>query len=152
MAETRARKRAPRKTTGGAKPRTVSDDHKAAMAEGRAQGHAIRRYLTALKAARGPKTRGRKRTPESIQQRIDRINAALAEVDLDPLAEVQYLQERRDLTTELTAMTAPVDDPEQYAEAAVKALKPYSERKGITYASWRELGVPAVVLKKAGIR
>ena len=27
----------------------------------------------------------------------------------------------------------------------------YAERKGISYAAWRELGVPADVLKKANI-
>ena len=27
----------------------------------------------------------------------------------------------------------------------------YAQRKGISYAAWRELGVPADVLKKAGI-
>jgi hypothetical protein len=33
----------------------------------------------------------------------------------------------------------------------VSAAKPYSERKSISYAAWRELGVDAAVLKKAGI-
>ena len=33
----------------------------------------------------------------------------------------------------------------------VRDAKAYSDSKGITYASWREVGVPADVLKKAGI-
>jgi hypothetical protein len=33
----------------------------------------------------------------------------------------------------------------------VGAAKAYSERRGISYAAWRELGVEAAVLKKAGI-
>ena len=33
----------------------------------------------------------------------------------------------------------------------MKAAKNYCERKGITYSTWREVGVPAEVLKKAGI-
>ena len=33
----------------------------------------------------------------------------------------------------------------------VKTAAKYAERKGISYAAWRELGVPADVLKKAGI-
>jgi hypothetical protein len=33
----------------------------------------------------------------------------------------------------------------------VRAAKGYSERKGITYGAWREFGVPAEVLRKAGI-
>ncbi|GIU89638.1 MAG: hypothetical protein KatS3mg010_0737 [Acidimicrobiia bacterium] len=33
----------------------------------------------------------------------------------------------------------------------VKVAKGYSARKGISYGAWREFGVPAEVLKKAGI-
>jgi hypothetical protein len=33
----------------------------------------------------------------------------------------------------------------------VKSAKGYSDRKGITYGTWREFGVPAEVLRKAGI-
>ena len=33
----------------------------------------------------------------------------------------------------------------------VAAAKGYSERKGISYTAWRELGVPPEVLKRAGI-
>ena len=31
------------------------------------------------------------------------------------------------------------------------AAKAYGERKGITFAAWREFGVPTAVLKQAGI-
>ncbi len=37
-------------------------------------------------------------------------------------------------------------------EGFVKAAKNYSERKGITYAAWREAGIDASVLRRAGIR
>jgi hypothetical protein len=43
----------------------MSDEHKAALAEGRNQGRAVRRYLEALDAHK-PR-RGRKRTTESMQ-------------------------------------------------------------------------------------
>ena len=33
----------------------------------------------------------------------------------------------------------------------VKAARGYSERRGISYAAWREAGVSASVLKQAGI-
>ena len=46
--------------------RTMSDDHKAALAEGRAQGRAVSRYLEAL-AANKPK-RGRKRTGSRVER------------------------------------------------------------------------------------
>ena len=58
----------------------MSDEHKAALAEGRNQGRSVRRYLEALDAHR-PK-RGRKRTPESVQKRLVRIEADLAAASL----------------------------------------------------------------------
>jgi hypothetical protein len=36
--------------------------------------------------------------------------------------------------------------------AFVAAAKPYSDRKGINYTTWREVGVPADVLARAGLR
>jgi hypothetical protein len=35
--------------------------------------------------------------------------------------------------------------------AFIKVAKSYSERQKISYASWRDVGVEAAVLKKAGI-
>lgn len=129
------------------KPRTpMSDEHKAALAEGRNQGRAVRRYLEALEAHK-PK-RGRKRTTESIQRRLDRIDAELAQAD--PLRRLQLIQERLDLTAELETTHAKVDLTgleQDFADAA----SAYSRRKGISYAAWRELGVDAAVLKRAGI-
>jgi hypothetical protein len=49
----------------------MSDTHKAALAEGREQGRAVRRYLEAL-AAHQPK-RGRKRDLSNVQARLDAI-------------------------------------------------------------------------------
>lgn len=124
----------------------MSDEHKAALAEGRNQGRAVRRYLEALEAHK-PK-RGRKRTPDSIQKRLERIDAELAAAD--PLKRVQLIQERLDLTSELEAGGAAVDLTE-LEQGFVDAAAAYSERKGISYAAWRELGVEASVLKRAGI-
>ncbi|MGH9084364.1 MAG: hypothetical protein ACRDYW_02830 [Acidimicrobiales bacterium] len=126
--------------------RPMSDEHKAALAEGRNQGRSVRRYLEALEAHK-PK-RGRKRTPESIQKRLDRIDTELAKADA--LKRLQLIQERLDLKSELDAAGTKVDLGGLEREF-VDAAKAYSERKGISYAAWRELGVEAAVLKKAGI-
>src|SRR3954462_15638416 len=48
----------------------LSDDHKAALAEGRSQGRAVRRYLEALEAHK-PR-RGRKRTSDSMRKRLEK--------------------------------------------------------------------------------
>jgi hypothetical protein len=38
-----------------------------------------------------------------------------------------------------------------YERAFVANAKPYGERRGISYQAWRQLGVPASVLRQAGI-
>ncbi|MFP5256702.1 MAG: hypothetical protein ACLGI8_12745 [Acidimicrobiia bacterium] len=124
----------------------MSDEHKAALAEGRNQGRAVRRYLEALEAHK-PK-RGRKRTPESIKKRLARIETELEQADA--LKRLQLIQERLDLAEELAATEAKVDLTE-LEEGFVAAAAAYSSRKGISYAAWRELGVDAAVLKRAGI-
>ena len=124
----------------------MSNEHKAALAEGRAQGRAIRNYLEALEANK-PK-RGRKRTPESIARRLEAIEAELGSAS--PTKRLDLVQELIDLGSELTAME---DKPDMTAlEVEFKAhAKGYSDRKGISYAAWRELGVDAALLKDAGI-
>lgn len=125
---------------------TMSDEHKAALAEGRTQGRAVRNYLEALEAHK-PK-RGRKRTPESITKRLSRIDDELASADA--IRRLELIQERLDLKNELDSFNQVVDLTELEA-AFIKAAKPYAERKGISYAAFREVGVPAATLKAAGI-
>jgi len=124
----------------------MTDAHKAALAEGRAQGRAVRAYLEALEAHK-PK-RGRKRTPDSIKKRLDRIDVELETAD--PMKRLHLVQERIDLERELAASDDGVDLTE-LERGFVESARSYSERKGISYAAWRELGVPAATLKAAGI-
>jgi hypothetical protein len=56
-----------------------------------------------------------------------------------------------DLLSEAAAKEAQVDLV-ALEEDFVKAAKNYSERKGISYAAWREAGIDAGVLKAAGLR
>jgi uncharacterized protein YicC (UPF0701 family) len=124
----------------------MSDQHKAALAEGRSQGRAVRNYLEALEATK-PK-RGRKRTPDSIKKRLEAIDAAMA--DADKLTELKLRQERVNLEREIEAGSVAVDltSLEQDFVAVANA---YGNRQGITYQVWRDTGVSAAVLKKAGI-
>jgi hypothetical protein len=129
------------------KTRSMSDEHKAALAEGRSQGRAVRVYLEAL-AANKPK-RGRKRTPDSIKKRLGTIEVELA--DADPLRRLQLTQEQLDLQAELDVSDTTVDLSALEAEF-VAAAGPYAERKGITYAAFRSVGVSPAVLRRAGVR
>lgn len=125
----------------------MTDDHKAALEKGRAEGRVVRDYLEALRSSK-PK-RGRKRTPESIKSRLDKIDAELDEASA--IEELQLIQERRDLTEELAALQSKVDISD-LEDAFVKVAKSYGERKGISYASWRDVGVSPAVLTRADIK
>ena len=125
----------------------MSNEHKQALALGREQGRAVRRYLEALDAHR-PK-RGRKRTPESINRRLGDIEAKLETAD--PLTRLQLVQERMNLEEELATKSEAVDIG-ALEDEFVAAAREYGERKGISYSAWREAGVDAVVLKRAEIR
>lgn len=124
----------------------MSAEHKAALAEGRQQSRAVRDYLEALETVK-PK-RGRRRTTDSIKKRLDAIARAL--VEAAPLNRLHLVQERMDLTAELENMDNAIDLTAVEADF-VGAAAGYAERKGISYAAWREIGVPADVLKRAGI-
>ena len=124
----------------------MSDEHKAALAKGREEGKIVREYLEGLRATK-PK-RGRKRTPDTVNKRLAAIEVELA--DASPIDELRLVQERRDLQAELERMSDTVD-MEALEEAFVKVAKSYSDSKKISYASWREVGVDAKVLKAAGI-
>ena len=124
----------------------MSNEHKAALAEGRDQGRAVRRYLEALEANK-PR-RGRKRSPDSMKKRLAAVEAEIAAAD--PLKRLHLIQERLDLQSALEASESNVDLA-QLEKDFIKSAAPYSERKSISYSAWRELGVPTDVLDKAGI-
>lgn len=124
----------------------MSDTHKAALAEGRKQGRAVRAYLEALESNK-PK-RGRKRTPDSIQKRLEKIEADLA--GSDPLKRLQMTQEKIDLQAELERMDTGIDMAELEGDF-IQVAAGYAERKGISYGAFRQLGVSAAILKQAGI-
>ncbi len=124
--------------------------HKAALAEGRANARAVRRYLELLEANK-PK-RGRKRTPDSIRKQLAAIEDQLP--DAGVLARLQLIQQRTDLTDELAGLEAGGTSAEDLASAEadfVSSAAAYASAKGISRASFRTMGVPASVLKAAGI-
>ncbi len=125
---------------------TMTPQHKAALARGRAEGLAIRRYLEALESSR-PR-RGRRRTPASIAKRLEAIEAEL--LTADPLTKLHLMQQKKDLNDELTRLSEG-GDLEELEKQFVKVAKAYGERKGISYATWRAAGVPPSVLQKAGV-
>jgi hypothetical protein len=124
----------------------MTDAHKAALAAGRSESRAVKSYLEALEATK-PK-RGRKRTPDSIKKRLASIDAEYPEADA--LGKLNLAQERMNLEDELGSMDKKIDIA-ALESAFVKSALSYSQRRGISYAAWREVGVQPTVLKKAGI-
>lgn len=123
----------------------MTDEHKAALAEGRAQARAIKSYLSALSHRRP----GRPVTRESLQARLHRVTSKIQDAD-DPLAKVELIQQRQDIEDQLASLADETDFAD-LERGFVSHAKAYSERKGISYSAWREAGVPAAVLRSAGV-
>jgi DNA-binding transcriptional ArsR family regulator len=132
--------------TKTSKKSPMSAAHKEALARGRSEGKVVRTYLEALRATK-PR-RGRKRTPDSIKKRVAIIDQQLGSAD--PLTELKLIEERRQLNQELVGLSDKVEIGALEKEF-IKVAKAYSARQGISYASWREVGVDARVLRDAGI-
>ncbi|MGH9007533.1 MAG: hypothetical protein ACRDV6_07460 [Acidimicrobiales bacterium] len=124
----------------------MTPQHKAALAKGREEGLAVRRYLEALESAK-PR-RGRRRTPDSISKRLAAIEAEL--VTADPLTRLHLIQQKKDLGHEL-GKNGETEDLGALEKQFVKVARTYGDRKGISYGTWRTAGVPAGVLQKAGV-
>jgi hypothetical protein len=124
----------------------MSDEHKEALARGRNEARAIKRYLESLQSRK----RGRPVRPETQKKRIADLNRRI-DNETDLLKKVHLTQQRIDAEAALSSATT-ADDRESLERDFVRHAKDYSERKGISYAAWREGGVPPEVLKKAGIK
>ncbi len=130
----------------GSERKPMSEGHKEALSVGRNQGRVVRTYLEGLEATR-PK-RGRKRTKDTVAKRIDAIEAEV--VRAKALRKLELIQERIDLIDELENFDRTVDI-DALESAFIEVGKAYAERRGISYAAFRELGIEAGILKKAGI-
>lgn len=124
----------------------MTNQHKAALAAGRAEGRIVRDYLEALRTNR-PK-RGRKRTADSIKKRLKAVADELAVADA--LSELKLIQEQMDLEIELENFGEMVDLSGLETDF-IRVAKQYSQRQGISYGAWRKVGVEPRVLKSAGI-
>lgn len=124
----------------------MTTEHKAALAAGRAQGLAVRRYLEALERSR-PR-RGRRPSADSLQRQLNELEDRLR--DADPLKRLHLIQQRKSLEMRLAAGDGG-EDISALESAFIEAASEYGSRKGIDYATWREAGVPAEVLRRAGV-
>ena len=125
----------------------MSDEHKAALAQGRAEARAIKAYLA---VATAPKKRGRPVTGATLQEKIASLDEKVRTED-DPLARVELIQARIDAQRALDDLDSAAD-LEVLEAGFAKYAASYSDRKGITWTAWRESGVSAATLRNAGIK
>jgi hypothetical protein len=123
----------------------MSAEHKAALAQGRREGRAVKRYLEAL----GNRRPGRPVTPARLREKIAALEPRIAAAT-DPLKALEMRQERIDAEAALARAEAS-EDLATLEAAFVEHAGSYSERKGISYSAWREAGIAAEVLRRAGI-
>lgn len=127
-------------------PAKMTASHKQALAEGREASRHVRAYLEALHANK-PK-RGRRRTKDTVRRQLEETKAQIGPAT--GLRKLELAQRRIDLEAELAGFDVQVDLSDLRRDF-VKHAKAYGSRKGISYAAWREAGVPAEDLKAAGI-
>lgn len=123
----------------------MSAEHKAALAAGRRESRAIKLYLDSL----GSRRRGRPVTAETLAKRVKDLEKRIA-AEANVLKAIDLRQARLDAEQSLATVEETVDRVQLEADF-VRHARAYTKRKGISYAVWREAGVPAAVLKKAGI-
>jgi hypothetical protein len=143
MPAKKATKKAAKKT---AAKRSMSASHKQALATGREQGRIVRAYLGALQASGKP---GARVSRDQLQKRLADVNEQI-DAEPDPAKRLDLIQKRIDLEGRLSGHDTEADT-EQLEQDFIAVAKRYSERKGISYTAWREVGVPAAILKAAGV-
>jgi hypothetical protein len=126
--------------------RSMSDEHKEALAKGRAQGRAVREYLAALDQSSKP---GRRVSRQDLERRLGETQERISS-ESDPAKRLDLIQKRIDLEERLADQQEEVDLG-RLEKDFIGAAKEYAERKGISYSAFREAGVPAAILKEAGI-
>lgn len=123
----------------------MSDEHKAAIAQGRIESRAIKAYLTVLSRRRP----GRPVTTDSLQSKIAGLQLKI-QAESDALKRLELVQARLNAEDQLASFDDSVD-MDGLEAGFVRYARSYSERKGISYSAWREVGVTAPVLKQAGV-
>jgi len=127
--------------------RTMSAAHKRALAEGRTMSATVDRYLQAVNT---PKRRGRKVTKATLEQRLTDARARLKTAT--GVEKVLVAQEIRDLEAKTARLNSAGETDLKGLEAEfIRIAKKFGENRGVGYGAWRDAGVSAEVLRRAGV-
>ena len=124
----------------------MGEDHKAALAKGKREAAKVTRYLKALEVGQ-PGSAARAKV---LEKRIEQLRDAITNED-NLLRRVKLIQKRFDTEDKLKAVDTSIDFDALEADF-IGVVVSYSERNQISYHTWREVGVPAKVLKASGIK
>jgi hypothetical protein len=108
----------------------------------------VDKYLRELATGKYHRRGPRKTDPVAIQAELDEVNARIERSQ--GVEKLMLVEERRKLEQLLTGRA----DSEAFAQLEAEFItiaKAFSDARHISYESWRELGVPARALIKAGI-
>jgi hypothetical protein len=107
----------------------------------------VDRYLSAVNT---PKRRGRKVSKSALQARL--ADARARAKSATGVEKLLAAQDVRDLQTRIATLETSADGDIKSIEAAfVKIAERFGENRGICYGASRDAGVPAQILKRAGI-
>jgi hypothetical protein len=121
-------------------------DRSTERGERRAETNAVAAYLTALK---GPRPSGSSKAKrEGLVRRRARVEQWISE--RSPIREVELIQQRLDVDAQLAQLDQAARLPE-LEEAFVNVTASWAKRSGASAAALREVGVPASVLRRAGL-
>jgi hypothetical protein len=81
--------------------------------------------------------------------RMHQIDTEL--LSADPVLRLHLTQERIDLHSEQLRLTTGTEDLAELEKAFVRVARAYGDRHAISFSAWRQVGVDADVLSKAGI-
>jgi hypothetical protein len=143
MAPAKSARKAATKRRG---PRKMTTTHKAALARGREMSTIVDRYLSVVNV---PKKRGRRVSPAVLRKRLTAAEATRK--SSTGVAKVLAAQEVRDLRARLAETSGDGTNAKTLEASFVKVARQFSVNRGISYAAWRDAGVPAAVLQRAGI-
>ena len=129
--------------------RKLSSEEKQRMAEGRSHSRVVERYLREIATGKYHKRGPRKNDPEAIKAELAELNAKIA--SSPPGVEKLVLVENRRKLEQILAGRAENEAFDELENKFLGIAKVFSDTRGISYESWREMGVPARVLIKAGI-
>jgi len=113
-------------------------------AERRAETNAVSAYLNSL---RTPKPR---QSREALLKRRGELETTLEVDDKSPMERLKLVQQRMDVDAALARLDD-TDRTTELEEAFVKVAGSWAARSGISREALREVGVPADVLKRAGL-